>query len=124
KAMGDDEGRPLRSSDDRAVSARVPRDRRGSALAATRRLDRRVVRSRPDAVAGERAPLESTEADVIELRQNQARDVAAGEGEVGGLPDALELARHADVELGVGEQVSELPRLLASGRGQCARDGW
>ena len=110
--MGDDQDRALGSRQDRPVGADVPSDRAAPAFAAARRFDGRLVRRGPLAVGRERAAFEAAEADVFQLSENQPRDVAAGERQVGRLPGALELARHAEVELGVGEQLSEPPRLL------------
>src|SRR5436190_21194342 len=121
--VGDDEHERLGSLENPAVGTHIACDCPAPALPAAWRLDRRFVGGRPFAVVGERVTLEAAEADVVQLRQNEARDLASGEREVGGLANALELTRHAEIDLDVAEPFPEPASLLLADRGQGARDG-
>src|SRR5262249_38413130 len=68
----------------------------------------------PRAVLLEARPLEATDERVVQPAVDLARDVAAGQRQVGGLSRPQELARDAEVERSVAELVAEAARLLAA----------
>src|SRR5919198_322037 len=104
----------------RGASSRAP-GRRATGGRAPRAAPAPPSASGPGPVHVERPPLELAEADVVQLRDDEARDRAAGEREVGRLVDADELARHAEVDRLAGEELPEPPRLVAADLRQPAR---
>ena len=98
QAVSHDEDRFLGAREDLPKAAHVAPDRLDPALAAAGRPIERPMRSRPGSVVGQRAALEATEADVVQLRQHEPWDVAPPECEIGGLTRPLELRGGAQVE--------------------------
>src|SRR6266536_964967 len=69
------------------------------ALAAARHRIARRRRAGPRTVGLEIPAFVVAVARVVQLEHDEPRDVASGQGQVGGLPSALELARHAQIDL-------------------------
>src|SRR5207237_10136615 len=113
EAVDDRQARPFRPRQDRPVALHVPADGLCPAFTAARRFVLRIVEVGPGAVIGERAALELAEADVVQLREYEARNAATLEREVGGFPGAPELAHDAQVDRRVRQELAEPPRLLA-----------
>ena len=70
--------------------------------------------ARPGTVVAQRAAFERAEADVVQAGEDEPGDVAAGQGEIGGLLRSLELAGHAEIERRVREELAEPSRLRLS----------
>ncbi len=71
-----------------------------------------LVRPGPGPVVGERAALERTEADLVELRQDEPLDVALGERQVEGLLRAPEPRRDAEADRLAGERLAQRESLI------------
>jgi len=76
---------------------------------------------RPGSVFGQGPSLEVAEADVVQLREHEPRDVAALEGEVRCLLRPLELRDDAQAQVVAAQEAPEPARLLAPGLGEGAR---
>ncbi len=76
----------------------------------------------PLAVDVERPALEIAVAWVIQLRDDDERDVTPGKSQLGGLADPLELGHRTEIDLFLREDPAESPSLVAAGFGQRARD--
>src|SRR5439155_2508965 len=122
EAVDYDQDRPLRPRQDRPVAPHVPADRLRAALAAARRFLLGIVEVSPGTVIGERAALELAEADVVQLREHEARNAATLEREVGGFLGAPELAHDAKVDRRVRQELAEPPSLLAPELGERSGD--
>ena len=73
------------------------------------------MRMRPGSVVGQRPSLEVAEADVVQVREHEPRNLASLESEVGGLLRALELGGDAQAEVVPFEELTEAASLLAPG---------
>jgi hypothetical protein len=85
-----------------------------AALAPTGAVLGRSMASGPADVFLEGSAFEAAEADVVQLRQDEPRDIAARKGEVGGLLGARELRHDAEVDRIAADQNPEGGRLLAA----------
>src|SRR5919109_2671158 len=121
--MRHDEDRPLGPRENLLVAAHVAEDGAAAALASPRRLQRRLVRRRPGAIVGERAAFEPAEAHVVQLREDESRDLAADEREVGRPAGALELAGHAEVDPRLRQLLAAPARLLLARLRERTGDG-
>ena len=114
------EDRPLRPREDRPVGLDVAAHGLGATVASAWSRFLGAVRVRPGAVLGQGTPLELAEADVVQLRHDEARDLAALQCEVGGLLRSLELRDDAEPELVAREQLAEPAGLFPPGLGEGA----
>ena len=108
----DREDRLLRPGEQHVERGREPLGDRDAALAAARAERVGLVRPGPGAVVGERAPFERPEPDLVELRQDEPRDVAAAEREPERLLRPRETGRDAQPDRLVCERLAQRERLL------------
>jgi hypothetical protein len=118
----DDENGVLRPREQPVEPGRVARDELLSVLSAAGGLGRRVVGVRPREIGVERTAFVATVQWIIELRKDDPWNCSVPERELRGLASSLELRRHAEVDLFVGELLREAPRLRNATGAQGAAD--
>jgi hypothetical protein len=112
--MPDREDGRLRSAEQHAEPAGEARRGACPTLAATR--GRRVgqLSPGPGAVVVERAAVEATEVDLVQLRNDEPGNLPAGEREVERLLCSPKLGRDAEIDVLVGQDRGEAASLLAT----------
>ena len=91
-------------------------------MLSSRRSFERASSDDPLAVDVERAALELAVAGVVQLGDDDERDVAPGERQLSGFANPLELGDRTEVDLLLREDPAESASLSAAGLGQRARD--
>jgi DNA-binding NarL/FixJ family response regulator len=120
--VADDEDRRLGPGKESTVRAGVSRRRVIESLATGEGIAPEMG-ALPAAVLGNRLSLELADADVVEVRQHDLRDVASGERDRGRLLRAREPRGDGNVDLEARDLVAQGPRLGLSGLAQTAITG-
>ena len=118
QGMTDDEQRLLRSCEQRRTSVDKAESGRHPTLAAARTGRTGLVLPRPLTVQGESSPIEGAEADLVEKRLDEPRDIATGEREIERLLGPQESGAEANVDWIRSHEQTEQPRLLPAAVGE------
>jgi hypothetical protein len=119
--MADQQHDFLRAIEHHAETGDVAAHDLGTVLSSRRRLEW-APSDDPVEVDGERAALELAVARVVQLGDDDERDVPPGEGQLSRLANTLELRHRAEVDLLIREDPAQSTSLLAPGFGQRTRD--
>jgi hypothetical protein len=116
--VGDDQDRLLGSLEDALEPAAEPADGIDPVLSTAGNVRGGPVAPEPLPELGDVPAFQVADPRVVQLRHDEARDVASLEGDVGGLPRARELGDDTEIHIRVRENAAEAPRFLPASIGE------